>query len=111
MKDGNIEEGSKKGFIRTTAPQPSAVTAEKRAALIRKGNQVFNQGDLLTAERIFATVRYGDGLIRLGDRYYKSGQALDALRMYRLANAGDRSEALYERIVCIIRSWLVEKHD
>jgi hypothetical protein len=110
MKNDTIG-ASKQGFVRTTAPQPSVVPADKRAALIRKGNEVFNNGDLNTAERIFLTVEYGDGLIRLGDRYYKTGQALEALRMYRLARAGDRTGALYDRIVTIIRSWMVEKHD
>jgi hypothetical protein len=111
MKNDTISAGSKQGFIRTTAPQPSLVSADKKAALIRKGNEVFNQGDLKTAERIFLTVGYGDGLIRLGDRYYKSGQALEALRMYRLAHDSGRTGALYDRIVTIIRSWMVENHE
>jgi hypothetical protein len=92
-------------FVRTTGGSPR-MSAEKRAALIRKGNELFNQGNFSVAKRIFLTTNYGDGLIRIGDYHYKRKEFPEAFRMYRLANEKMKSDELIEKMVFVIREWL-----
>ena len=63
------------GFLKIAAERTAPLTREKRAALIRKGNELFNKGEFALAQRIFVTTKYSDGLIRIGDKYLKGGQA------------------------------------
>jgi hypothetical protein len=85
------------GLLKTTNTTGALKTAplgrEKRAALIRKGNELFNKGGYGLAQRIFVTTKYSDGMIRPGDTYAKGGQPLDALRLYWLAPAPDKRAA------------------
>jgi hypothetical protein len=107
----NAEDILKKlpsGFLKVTTEKSAPLTREKRAALIRKGNELFNKGDFSLAERIFITTKYSDGLIRVGDHYVKSGQPLEALRAYWIAPAPDKSAALVEKIAQVMKQWLSE---
>lgn len=81
---------------------------QKRAALIRKGNELFNGGQIDVARRIFLTTRYTDGLVRLGDYYFENKQPLEAFRMYHAAPYRPRTGAMVERMAMIIRDWLRE---
>jgi hypothetical protein len=110
MKDDRITGIENRGFVKAAVASRSPLTGEQRAALIRKGNEVFNKGDFATAERIFITVKYADGLIRIGDRYYKSGNALEAFKMYRQALDKTKTDLMLEKMAIIIRGWL-EEHD
>jgi tetratricopeptide (TPR) repeat protein len=67
-------------FIKTTGQ--TALDASQKAALNRKGNTIFNNGDIEGAKRIFITTGYSDGLVRIGDAYKAQGRLLDALKMY-----------------------------
>jgi hypothetical protein len=96
------------GFLKTTAESPAPLNSEKRAALIRKGNELFNKGEIGLAQRIFMTTRYSDGLIRIGDRYVKDGRPLEALQAYWLAPAPDKTSALVEKIAQVMKQWLAE---
>jgi hypothetical protein len=96
------------GFLKTTAESPAQLNGEKRAALIRKGNELFNKGEFGLAQRIFMTTRYSDGLIRVGDRYVKDGRPLEALQAYWLAPAPDKTNALVEKIAQVMKQWLAE---
>jgi len=96
------------GLVKTTSAASSPLTSEKRAALIRKGNELFNKGEYDLAERIFATTGYSDGLRRIGDHLMDRGRILDALRVYWVAPAPDRTEALAERVAQVMRHWLSE---
>ncbi len=96
------------GFLKTSADRSAPLPREKRAALIRKGNELYNKGDLALAQRIFITTKYSDGLIRVGDRYLKGGKPLDALRMYWLAPAADKKAAVVEQIALVMKHWLAE---
>ncbi len=96
------------GFLKTTAESAAPLTREKRAALIRKGNELFNKGELSLAQRIFITTKYSDGLIRIGDEYLKGGKPLEALRLYWLAPAPDRTAAVVEQIAQVMKHWLAE---
>ncbi len=94
------------GFIKITKETNSALSGEQKSALIRKGNQLFNEGKYEVAKRIFITTGYSDGLGRLGDYYYEKKQVLEAYRMYHLAPNRKIVEAMTEKMAMIVRSWL-----
>jgi hypothetical protein len=96
------------GFLKTASEKTAPLAREKRAALIRKGNELFNKGEYGLAQRIFVTTRYSDGLIRLGDTYVKGGRPLDALRLYWIAPAPDKRAAIVEKIALVMKQWLAE---
>jgi hypothetical protein len=100
----------KNGFIRTGAPveSPKPPLGEQKALLLRKGNELFNQGKYELAERIFVTLKYSDGIIRIGDVLLKQGQYLRAVRLYQKAPAPDRVEKLSQRMALVLRQWLLE---
>ncbi|MFW5694930.1 MAG: hypothetical protein ACOCYB_07160 [Alkalispirochaeta sp.] len=99
---------SSDGFLKVRADDGASLSSQDRAALIRKGNELFNTGHLPAAKRIFMTVRYADGLIRLGNRYIENGDSLEALRMFWLAGDRRRIEELSEQMAGVIRKWLRE---
>jgi hypothetical protein len=96
------------GFLKIASERAAPLTREKRAALIRRGNELYNKGDIALAQRIFVTTKYSDGLIRVGDRYLKGGKPLDALKMYWLAPAPDKTAAVVEQIAQVMKHWLAE---
>lgn len=85
------------------------IDSSQKAALNRKGNMLFNSGDIEAARRIFLTTGYSDGLVRIGDFYKSRGRDLDALRMYWLAPDRKKSEPIIEKISGIIRTLLNEE--
>jgi hypothetical protein len=93
-------------FIKTTA-KPDIDTTQK-AVLNRKGNILYNQGDVEGARRIFLTTGYSDGLIRIGDYYRSKGRSLDALRMYWIAPDKTKSEAIIVELSGLIRNLIHE---
>jgi hypothetical protein len=95
-------------FLRVTGEQKVDLPHDKKIALIRKGNELFNEGKIDLARRIFLTTRYTDGLIRLGDYYYKKNQPLEALRMYYAAPYRQKTAPLVERMARILQEWLRE---
>jgi hypothetical protein len=97
------------GFLKTAKEGPSPLSGEKRVALIRKGNELYNKGDFDLAKKIFVTARYSDGLIRIGDSYVKDGKHLEALRMYWLAPAPEKTAAIAEQMAQVMRKWLSEE--
>jgi len=96
------------GLLKIAAEKQAPLPSDKRAALIRKGNELFNKGEYNLAQRIFMTTRYSDGLIRIGDQHLKGGRPLEALRLYWLAPAPDKTEAMVERLAQVIKQWLSE---
>jgi hypothetical protein len=109
------KETSKKlppaGFTKVTREGPASLPQEKRTALIRKGNELFNRGNLDLAGRIFVTTGYADGLIRLGDRCFRDGKPLDALRWYRSAPCPQKADALTARMARVVSEWLKEEQE
>ncbi len=97
---------SEAGFLLGSGNKAPALSNEQRIALIRKGNELFNKGDVATAERIYITSGYGDGLIRMGDYYYKKRRPMNAFRMYWLAKDKSRSDKLIEKMAAVIQAWL-----
>jgi hypothetical protein len=101
----------KEGFLKITAARPAApgqLADGERAALIRKGNELFNLKKYELARKIFLTTGYSDGLIRLGDLYLKQSKPLEAFRMYLLAPDRKKVEAMLEKSVAVLRHWLTE---
>ena len=88
-------------FIKTTAK--SAVGGPQKAALNRKGNILYNSGDIEGARRIFLTTGYSDGLVRVGDFYYSKGRPLDALRMYWIAPDRNKAEPIIMQLSSVIQ--------
>jgi len=85
------------------------LTPKERLILIRKGNELFNNGDIEKAAKIFVTTSYKDGLIRVGDYYYfDKKKPLKALHFYIEAKYEKRISELTERIVAVLKKWLSE---
>jgi hypothetical protein len=92
-------------FVKTTK-KPAAIEGTQKAALNRKGNTLFNSGDIEGARRIFLTTGYSDGLVRVGDYYHSKGRPLDALRMYWIAPDRKKAEPIIVQISAVIQSLL-----
>lgn len=90
------------GFIKTTDHPVGTLTDSQKVALNRKGNMYFNQGDYLSARRLFITTGYSDGLTRLADVSMEQGNQLDALKLYTLAHNKRQADVLVEKLAAII---------
>ena len=89
-------------FIKTTA-RP-AIDGTQKSALNRKGNVLYNSGDIEGARRIFLTTGYSDGLVRVGDYYNSKGRPLDALKMYWIAPDRNKAEPIIMQLSAVIQS-------
>ncbi|MCL2193019.1 MAG: hypothetical protein FWB78_06465 [Treponema sp.] len=94
-------------FVKTTVP-PSITSAQK-VALNRKGNTLFNSGDIEAARRIFETTGYSDGLSRVGDYYKSQNRFIDALRMYWIAPDRTKCEPMFMQIADLMRNIIREE--
>ena len=91
-------------FIKTTVKP--AIDGTQKVALNRKGNVLYNSGDIEGARRIFQTTGYSDGLVRIGDHYKSEGRALDALRMYWIAPDRNKAEPIIAQLSVVIKKML-----
>jgi len=72
---------------------------KQRIELIRKGNELFNKGDIETAAKVFIKTAYRDGLTRVADYYFFDRRLpLNALPYYRMVNRKDKVDEIYERM-------------
>ena len=94
-------------FVKTI--QKPSMGSDQRVVLNRKGNMLFNSGDIEGARRIFLTTGYTDGLVRVGDYYKSQGRDLDALRMYWIAPDKKKSEPIIEKLSGVIRTLINEE--
>jgi hypothetical protein len=95
-------------FLKTVSkPQ---ISREQKVALNRKGNILYNEGNIEDARRIFLTTGYSDGLVRIGDFYRSKGRVLDALRMYWIAPDKKKSESIIIELSEIIKS-MIHEHE
>lgn len=85
------------------------MSSKDRAELIRKGNQLFNKGDIVKAAKVFETVHYVDGLIRIGDYYYGKKELVNSLIYYKKANYKKRIEQLAPEMAKVFKSWIKEE--
>jgi hypothetical protein len=93
-------------FIKTTSKV--AIDSVQKAALNRKGNSLYNAGDIEGARRIYLTTGYSDGLVRVGDFYKSKGRMLDALKMYWIAPDKKKAEPIIMQLSVIIQNILEE---
>jgi len=98
----------KNTFIRETV---APVDSSQKAFLNRKGNQIFNEGNIEAARRIFLTTGYSDGLTRVGDFYKENNRLVDALRMYWTAPDRKKSQPLIEKLAFIVQDMINEDQD
>ena len=91
-------------FIKKTVPQ--SINSSGKSVLNRKGNVLFNTGDIEGARRIFMTTGYSDGLCRVGDFYKSQNRFIEALRMYWIAPDRTKAEPLINRLAEITRKLL-----
>ena len=92
-----------KHFIKVTENALTPLSSEQKVVLNRRGNQLFNEGFINEAQRIFITTGYSDGLTRAGDYYAAKNNTLEALRMYCLAKNKRKSEPIIDSLVRLIR--------
>ncbi len=97
------------GLLKTVQDKPATLTQQQRTALIRKGNEVFNRGDVVLAERIYRATRYAAGLSRIGDWYMRQNRPLEALGVYRSGRCQAKADILVERIARVLSGWLKEE--
>src|SRR4030042_4283018 len=79
-----------------------------RAKLIRKGNEFFQSGDINSAEKIFITVDYKDGLVRLGDHYLKVKNIYKSAEMYFMSENKSKINTFCKKCALIIEKFLTE---
>ena len=96
-------------FIKTTV-QPSMDSAQK-AALNRKGNVLFNSGDIEGARRIFMSTGYSDAISRVGDYYKSKNRPVEALRMYWIAPDHTKAGPLILETIGAIQTLIHEKNE
>jgi hypothetical protein len=94
------------GLIKSTDLPVKQLDGEQKAALNRRGNQFFNQGEIENARRIFVTTGYSDGLTRVGDYYAMQGRELDALKLYWLAHNRRKADPLISKLASLIGTFL-----
>jgi Rad3-related DNA helicase len=99
------------GLIKSADLPTPGVQPDRKAKLNRKGNELFNEGDIEAARRLFQTTGYSDGLIRVGDKYLGEHKPIEALKMYRLARDEKRSEALIVTAALVIQNMLRENSE
>ena len=92
-----------KHFIKVTENALTPLSSEQKVVLNRRGNQLFNEGFINDAQRIFITTGYSDGLTRVGDYYAAKNNTLEALRMYCLAKNKRKSEPIIDSLVRLIK--------
>ena len=93
----------KEGFIKTSELPVNTLTAEQKARLNLRGNELYNKKDIVAAERIFITTGYSDGLARIGDYYANKNEQLKALKFYHLAHNTYKEGILLDKLAEIIR--------
>ncbi len=73
---------------------------KERVALIRKGNELFNKGEIDKATKIFVKTDYKDGLARIADHYFYDKKApLTAFKFYKMANMHDKVDEIFARMI------------
>jgi hypothetical protein len=110
-KHAILDKLPREGFLKINSAKPAPLPSDKKIALNRKGNALFNAGDIEGAKRIFLTTGYTDGIMRIGDYHFGRNEILEAYKMYWLAPAPDKVAMMTEQMAAIVRKWLKEKGD
>lgn len=85
------------------------VDDQARIALIRRGNELFNNGDLKNSLKIFLSTNYNDGIIRVADvLYFDKKDKISAVKLYKRANHKKVLDDFAEKAAAVIRTLLNE---
>lgn len=95
-------------FIKTTDLPLNGLSDKQKVTLIRKANELFNNGKIEEAKKIYIATGYSDGLSRVGDKYAQKDMYLDALKLYTLAHNNRKKEPLIEKMAQILSTMLEE---
>lgn len=91
-----------------------------RSALIRKGNELFNQKDIDGAYRCYLTASYFGGIEKIADYYnFEKKNIIKAMQLYKFilkedsnlggnVRAKQKLDKLSESVVKVLRKWLKE---
>ena len=94
-------------FIKVTAREP--IESAQKAVMNRKGNVLYNSGEIEKARRIFLTTGYSDGISRVGDYYKSQNRMIDAMRMYYVAPDRTKLEPILSQLAVILQSLIHEE--
>ncbi len=87
----------------------SLVENEERISLIRRGNELFNQGDFKNSLKIFLMTDYKDGIIRVADYlYFDRKDKVSAVKLYKRAGHQKVIDEFSERVAVLIKLLLSE---
>ena len=82
---------------------------EERISLIRRGNELFNQGDYKNSLKIFLMTDYKDGIIRVADfLYFDKKDKVSAVKLYKKAGHQKVIDEFSERVAVLIKLLLSE---
>lgn len=82
---------------------------QDRVNFIRRGNELFNQGDVKNALKLFLATDYKDGIIRVADiLYYEKKDRIAAIKLYKRAGYQKMIDEFAETSAQIIRVLLAE---
>jgi hypothetical protein len=90
------------GLVKKTA----AIDSSQKAALNRKGNILFNSGQVEAARRVYLTTGYSDGLVRVGETYEKRSEFAEALKMYKAAHDNKHYASVIERMAAAVQAMM-----
>ena len=93
-------------FIKVTSP---SIDKSDKASLNRKGNELFNSGDIEGARRVFMTTGYSDGLSRVGDYYKSKNRMIEALKMYWIAPDRKKANPLIIEVAGLLQNLMQEE--
>ncbi|MGL4986975.1 MAG: hypothetical protein ACRC5H_07565 [Treponemataceae bacterium] len=111
LKDTFQKQTAGDEFIKVTDYPKGQLTSEQKVQLNRKGNILFNSGDIVGALKIYKATGYSDGLVRAGDKFAEQGNELDALKLYYLAHSKTKIEFLTAKLAQVISAVMQERED
>lgn len=83
------------------------LTPKKRAELIRKGNELFNKGEMEKAAKLYWVADYRDGLIRVGEYLlYEEKKPFQALLYFQKAKFQPKIDEILGRILWALSTWV-----
>lgn len=82
---------------------------EERIKLIRRGNELFNEGDIVNALKIFLATDYKDGIIRVADYfYYDKKELVKGIKLYKKAGHKKIVDEFAEKAAAVVRLYMEE---
>ncbi len=95
---------------------PEITNSKDRADFIRKGNELFNKGDIVLAYKCYTMADYSAGIEKIADHYfYNEKSPAKAIVLYKKLAKDTGNERVQEKldevaqkIVKVIRKWVAE---